>query len=80
MSWAVQHQIKLRQRAVQIFQELNEEEVLVKNLLAHQNLVDKEENCLANAQNEELKYVLGVLAEHRKLEEKRQKEYELLFN
>lgn len=76
VSWARQHHIKLRQRALQVMQELREDETLIRDFMELQHRADSKERL----KQDDLLWVIHVLEEHKKLEELREKEYDLLFS
>ncbi|XP_018020803.1 trichoplein keratin filament-binding protein [Hyalella azteca] len=75
VSWARQHHIKLRQRALLVKQELMEDEALV------QEYINLQQNYASgSAIKDDLSFVMNVIEEHKKLEALRDKEYDLLFS
>ena len=78
ITWSKQHQIKLRQRAAQVLEEVSEDESLVKEIMRLRSPLPPP---LRNPQHQkESLWALSVLEGHRRLEALREKEYDLLFS
>ncbi|KAF2361771.1 hypothetical protein FHG87_007473 [Trinorchestia longiramus] len=76
VSWARQHHIKLRQRALQVIQEVNEDLALMRDFMELQ----RSDHTSGAPKQNDLAFVMSVLEEHKKLEQLREKEYDLLFS
>ncbi|CAL4067220.1 unnamed protein product, partial [Meganyctiphanes norvegica] len=79
LCWARQYQLKLKKKAVDIQQELLEDEGIVEDLL--RGLPDdSQQDDKLRQRREEADWMKTVLEEQRKLEQMREKEYDLLFS
>lgn len=79
LCWARQYQLKLKKKTADIQQELLEDEGIVEDLL--RGLPDdKIQDDKLSQRREEAEWMKSVLEEQRKLEQMREKEYDLLFS